>query len=85
VNAGDTGHIRDLTCDGLVAPYRCTFRLARDGGPAKVFGEDAPEALICEAKFVVAEDEKSLAVDHLPPLNGIGHSRTTMKCDRPPS
>ena len=81
-NAGDIGHIRDLVCTRTVTTYGCTFSLKRDGGAVKVFNEDAPQTLLCEANFI-DNGEQGLAVEHLPPLPTGGHSRTTMKCKRP--
>lgn len=75
-------HIHDLTCRPKDSGYRCSFGLFRDGGVVTVLGEDAPARLSCKATFERQDGEAGLAVKHLPPPRGGGHSQTTMKCHR---
>lgn len=80
-NAGGVTHIRDLSCNRTGRVYQCSFTLKRDGGEVKVYEEDAPNTLLCDADFIYVYGE--LGVEHLPPPREGGHSRTTMTCRRP--
>jgi hypothetical protein len=71
--------IQNLRCDGGTNVLRCSFTLFRDGGVAKVLGEEAPDKLACDATFIRPEDGTGWAVKHIPPKRA-GHSQTTMRC-----
>ena len=70
-------HIRELTCLQVGSVQRCSFALYRDGGPKKVMGETAPDALMCLADF--RRIDGGWSVSHTPPRK-VGHSRTSMQC-----
>ena len=72
-------HIRELRCGGNGAIRRCSFMLLRDGGAAKVFGEEAPDKLACDAALIRVKGEDGWEVKHTPP-GRTGHSQTTMQC-----
>lgn len=70
-------HIRKLRCDGGDTAQRCSFELIRDGGTAKIMGEDAPDKLDCNAIFTRAKDGWAVKHKH---RRRAGHSQTTMQC-----
>ena len=75
-------HIRGLACRSRAGGQQCSFDLIRDGGPAKAYGERAPEKLFCTADLHHTAD--GWHVKHTPP-RGAGHSQTSMTCEQPPN
>jgi hypothetical protein len=72
-------HVQDLRCHGGDAAQHCSFALLRDGGLAKVLGEDAPDKLACDAAFIRSKVGDGWEVKHIPPHRA-GHSQTMMRC-----
>lgn len=71
-------HIVELRCLRGRSGQRCSFELFRDGGPAVVLGETAPDKLTCVALF--ARTKEGWSVVHTSPRKA-GHSQTSMRCE----
>jgi hypothetical protein len=70
-------HIQELACTKTSSGHRCSFVLHRDGGPATVLNEMAPDNLACVADFVPTKTDWRIV--HRPPHRA-GHSKTSMQC-----
>ncbi len=74
-------HILDLTCDGGRERQRCRFDLLRVGGPIIESGQEIPDRIRCHTILRWEPEDDRWKVPHLPPVDGVGHSRTLMRCE----